>query len=85
MNCFYVYISKCRDDSYYVGHTDNLEKRISEHNSSAYPGYTQARLPVELVYQQEFSNRDDAFNAEHQIKKWSRIKKKLLLKVIGIL
>ncbi len=52
MNCFYVYILKCNDDSYYIGHTDNIEKRIAEHDSASYPGYTQTRLPVKLVYMQ---------------------------------
>ena len=79
MNRFYMYILKCSDGSYYVGHTDNIEKRIAEHTSSSFPCYTQTRLPVELVYMQEFSSRDEAFNAEHQIKKWNRKKKEPLI------
>ena len=62
-----------------MGHTDNIEKRMAEHISAACPGYTQTRLPVELVYVQEFSSRDEAFNAEHQIKKWNRKKKEAMI------
>lgn len=54
MNDFYVYILKCNDSSYYVGHTDNIEKRISEHESNAYECYTSNRLSVNLVYVQTF-------------------------------
>ena len=80
MNCFWVYVLRCSDGSYYVGHTDNIEKRIAEHASGSCPGYTQTRLPLELVYMQEFASRDEAFNAEHQIKKWNRKKKEALIK-----
>ena len=57
MNYFYVYILKCADNSYYTGHTDDLEKRLSEHTSNSVPCYTSKRLPVKLVFQQEFATR----------------------------
>ena len=79
MNIFYMYILKCSDGSDYAGHTDNIEKRIAEHTLGSFPTYTNTRLPVELVYLQEFSSRDEAFNAEHQIKKWNRKKKEALI------
>jgi tRNA/rRNA methyltransferase len=79
MNSFYTYILICNDGSYYIGHTDNIEKRIAEHSSGSILGYTQTRLPVELVFVQEFSTRDEAFNAEHQVKKWNRKKKEALI------
>jgi len=79
MNDFYVYILKCNDTSYYVGHTDNIEKRIAEHNSNEYKCYTSKRLPVEVVFVQPFGSRDEAFNAERQIKKWNRQKKEVLI------
>ncbi len=80
MEYFYVYILKCADDSYYIGHTDDLEKRIAEHKSGLLAGYTASRLPVKLVFSAQFNSRDDAFSVEHQIKKWSRIKKEALIK-----
>lgn len=79
MGRFWVYILKCSDGSYYTGFTDNLSKRIDEHNHSRYPGYTANRLPVKLVYLHEFSERNDAASAEKQIKGWSRKKKEALI------
>ena len=68
MKYFYVYILKCSDNSYYVGHTDNIEKRISEHKLGKSSGYTSRRRPVQLVYAQCFSSRDDAFRSERRIR-----------------
>ena len=79
MNDFFVYILKCNDNSYYVGHTDNIEKRISEHQRNEYPCYTSKRLPIEVVFVQSFGTRDEAFIAERQLKKWSRQKKEALI------
>lgn len=75
---FYVYILKCSDQSYYVGHTDNIELRLSEHRMKKHSGYTATRLPVELVFLQLCASRDEALNAEQQIKGWSRKKKEAL-------
>jgi predicted GIY-YIG superfamily endonuclease len=78
---FYVYILKCSDGSYYSGHTDNLEKRLNEHKSGIYPScYTYYRRPVKLIFQQDFSTREEAFLAEHQIKGWSRKKKEAMIR-----
>lgn len=77
---FFFYILQCSDGSYYIGHTDDLEKRLSEHNAGLYPGYTLKRLPVRLVYSELFGTRDEAFAAEHKIKRWSRKKKAILIK-----
>lgn len=76
---FFVYILKCSDDSYYTGHTDNLEKRLSEHQIGTYKGYTSSRLPVELVFIQKFNSRYEALAAERKIKNWSRNKKEALI------
>lgn len=78
-NNFYVYILECSDGSYYTGHTDDLEKRIAEHQAGAYEGYTSQRLPVRLVFTEIFQTRDEAFLAERKIKGWSRAKKKKLI------
>ncbi len=76
----WIYILKCSDKSYYVGSTSNLEQRINEHIYHKYSGYTSARLPIELVFQQEFSDIKDAIRAERQIKGWNRKKKEALVK-----
>jgi len=80
MRDFYVYILRCNDGSYYTGHTDNIEQRLSEHQTGFVTScYTFTRLPVELVFTEIFDSRDTAFHAEHQIKKWSRAKKEALI------
>jgi predicted GIY-YIG superfamily endonuclease len=76
---FYLYILKCADDSYYIGHTDNLEKRVAEHNDKKYYGYTCTRLPITLAYSEHFQTREEAFIAERKIKKWTRKKKEVLI------
>jgi len=77
---FWVYILRCSDNSYYTGHTDNLEARIGAHQSGECGGYTSTRLPVELVWSQGCSTREEALSAEMQIKGWSRKKKEALMR-----
>ena len=70
---------KCADGTYYVGQTDDIEKRIAEHKNKHFKYcYTATRLPVELVYQATFMTRNEAFAAEQKIKKWSSKKKAAL-------
>ena len=77
---FWVYLLQCADQSYYVGHTDNLEQRIGEHESGGIGGYTSTRRPVRVVFTQDFSSRAEALAAELQIKGWSRKKKQALIR-----
>ena len=76
---FWAYILRCADGSFYVGHTDDLDVRIGQHQSGLIPGYTQKRRPLTLVWSDEFPERDQAFAAERQIKGWSRLKKQALI------
>ncbi|HEX3954691.1 MAG TPA: GIY-YIG nuclease family protein [Stellaceae bacterium] len=76
-----LYIFRCADGSYYVGTTrDNLEKRVAEHQSGTFGGYTARRLPVLLVFHQSFERIEDAVTAERQIKGWRREKKEALIR-----
>lgn len=77
---FWVYILRCADDSYYTGHTENLEKRIAEHQTGEIEGYTHTRRPVELVFSEEFPSREEALTRERQVKGWSRKKKEALMR-----
>lgn len=77
---FYTYILECCDGSYYVGHADDLEKRIFEHSIGAGCRYTSARLPVKLLWSCESFTRYDAKAIESKIKKWDRAKKEALMK-----
>jgi tRNA/rRNA methyltransferase len=76
---FWVYMLECADQSYYIGHTDNLEKRISEHQRGEVRGYTSTRRPVRVVFTQDFPSREEAVAAELQIKGWNRKKKEALI------
>ncbi len=76
---FYVYILRCVDSTYYVDHTDDLDRRFAQHQSGELGGYTSKRLPVELVYSSDFPTREEAFGAEQRIKGWSRAKKEALI------
>ncbi|WP_085809972.1 TrmH family RNA methyltransferase [Sphingomonas sp. TZW2008] len=76
---FWAYILRCADDSYYAGHTDDLDHRVAQHQGGEMPGYTQHRLPVTVMWSQEFPSRLEAQEAERQIKGWSRAKKEALI------
>ena len=74
-----MYILECRDGSYYVGCTNNLQLRILQHNDGYGCSYTAIRRPVKLIYYEAFHSILDAYNREQQIKGWSRAKKKALI------
>ena len=63
----FVYILKCSDNSYYVGSTINLTQRIEEHNNGIGANYTKKRLPVALVYFEEFQRIETATERERKI------------------
>jgi putative endonuclease len=77
----YLYIVKCRDSSFYVGTTRSaLETRIAQHNAGTFPGYTESRRPVELVFSQWFDRVTDAIECERKLKGWSRAKKEAFIR-----
>lgn len=80
MKIYYVYILKCKDESYYTGFTSNLEERINQHNEGKHlDSYTYKRRPVDLVFYCEFTNVEMAIETEKQLKKWSRAKKEVII------
>ena len=80
MKIYYVYILKCKDDSFYTGITSDLQKRILEHQSGKHlNSYTYKRRPINLEFYAEFTNVEIAIQTEKQIKKWSRVKKQTLI------
>ena len=76
----WMYILDCADGSYYVGSTKDLERRISEHLSGLGSRYTSGRLPVKLVYGEEYKRITDAYYREKQVQNWSRAKREALIK-----
>jgi putative endonuclease len=75
----WMYILKCVDDSYYVGSTKNLDLRIAQHQSGKGSRYTSGRLPVELVYGEEYDRVADAYAREKQVQNWGRAKREALI------
>ncbi|HMR97742.1 MAG TPA: GIY-YIG nuclease family protein [Anaerolineales bacterium] len=76
----WMYILQCADDSYYVDSTKNLEFRLAQHQEGKGARYTARRLPVKLVYSEEYERVVDAFNREKQVQNWSRAKREALIK-----
>jgi predicted GIY-YIG superfamily endonuclease len=70
----------CADRTFYVGHSDDLERRLAQHQVGEMRGYTSTRLPVTLVWCDEFPSRYEALVAERQIKGWGRAKKMALIR-----
>ena len=79
MSAGYMYILKYADKSYYTGSTQYLKKRIKEHQIGEGANHTRARLPVTLVYYEEFDKIDHAFYREQQLQRWTRKKKEALI------
>ena len=77
---FWVYILHCADGSYYTGHTDDLAKRLAEHQTGQVTGYTSTRRPVRLLFSEEFPTREEALASERRIKGWSRKKKEAMMR-----
>ncbi|RHP35180.1 GIY-YIG nuclease family protein [Lachnotalea sp. AF33-28] len=74
----YTYILKCSDKSLYTGWTNNLDKRVEDHNSGKGAKYTRSRRPVVLAYYEQFDTKEEAMRREWEIKRLTR-KKKLAL------
>jgi putative endonuclease len=75
----YMYILKCSDGSYYTGSTKDIELRLAQHQAGEGANYTKKRLPIALVYLEEFERIDDAFYREKQVQGWRREKKEALI------
>lgn len=75
----WMYILKCGDGSFYVGSTRNLDLRFMQHQQGMGSRYTSARLPVQLVYYEEYDKVSEAYSREKQVQGWSRRKREALI------
>lgn len=76
----YIYILECADKTLYVGSTNDLEKRLHQHNNSKSGAhYTKIRRPVILRYSEKLKNLSAALKREAEIKKWKREEKLALI------
>ena len=76
---WYVYMLRCRDNSLYTGYTDNVTRRVAVHNAGKGAKYTKARLPVIVVYQEEYPDKSSALKREYAIKQLTKAQKEALI------
>ena len=80
MEVYFVYILKCADDTLYVGITNNLERRLKQHNGAKNGAhYTKIRRPVKIVYKEVLETLSLALKREYELKSLSRAKKLSLI------
>ena len=77
------YILRCADGSLYTGWTNDLEERVRTHNAGKGGKYTRARLPVELVYYEQYPTKAEAMRREWHLKRLPRAKKLRLIESGG--
>ena len=75
---YYAYIVECADGTYYCGYTTDLEKRMNTHNAGKGAKYTRPRLPVVLVYFEEFDSKEKAMSREWHLKQLTHAEKRTL-------
>ena len=75
----FTYIVRCRDGTFYVGSTFDLDRRLTEHNAGFGAAYTRPRRSVRLVWAAEFERVEDAFKVEKQVQGWGRRKREALI------
>ena len=76
---WFVYMLRCKDNSIYTGITSDLKKRIEAHLSGNGSKYLRGKLPLKLVYKENFPDRSTASKREIEIKKLKKKEKELLI------
>lgn len=76
----WVYILRCGDNTFYVGHADDLESRLRLHRAGLGARHTANRLPIDLVYKEQRVSKQSALKRERQLKRWSAAKKAALIR-----
>ncbi len=78
---YFAYILKCSDGTFYIGSTNDLEKRLHQHNNlKSGAHYTKIRRPVKLIYQEELKEFGESRKREAELKRLSRKEKNELIK-----
>ncbi len=72
---FSLYILRCADGTLYIGHTDNFDERMRQHDTGKHDCYTASRRPLKLLHVEELETRYAALTMERKLKGWSRAKK----------
>jgi|AntRauTorcE11897_2_1112592.scaffolds.fasta_scaffold118013_1 putative endonuclease len=84
LSCWWVYLLRCADGTFYTGITTDPERRVRQHNGELVGGarYTRPRRPVLLVYKEPCSDRSEAGKREASIRKLSRSRKHALISAV---
>ena len=75
----YVYILRCADGTFYTGWTTDLTARVATHNAGKGAKYTRSRLPVKMVYKEEYDTKEEAMSREWHLKQLTRAQKEALI------
>jgi len=75
-----LYVVKCRDNTLYTGITNDLPRRLTQHNNGTASRYTRSRLPVKLLYQERCCGRSSALRKEYRMKALSRQEKEVYIR-----
>ena len=81
---WFVYILRCADGSLYAGITNDVRRRLEQHNAGTASRYTRSRLPAVLVYQEAQASRSHALKRELAIKDLSRQEKESMIRAAGL-
>ena len=79
-NKHYFYVLECRDNSYYAGYTNDIEKRVQTHNDKKGAKYTKTRTPVQLIHCETFETKSEALKKEYAFKQLTRKHKEAYIK-----
>ncbi len=79
----FCYMLRCADGTLYTGWTNDLEQRLRAHRAGKGGKYTRSRLPVELVYREEFETKEEAMSREWHLKRLTRQEKLRLIESAG--
>ena len=79
---FFFYLARCSDSSLYSGSCKEVKSREKMHNEGKGAKYTRSRLPIKIIYFEEFGNRSEACKRESEVKKFTKTKKENLVKSI---
>lgn len=72
---YYVYLACCADNSLYTGYCVDINQREDKHNAGLGAKYTRSRLPVKIVYFEQYLTKSEAMKREKEIKTWTRVRK----------
>jgi len=78
---YFIYILLCKDGSFYIGSTNDIEARFKDHVEGRGARYTKSHKPLKIIYKEEFATKSKALKREAEIKKWPKRRKEKLIQL----